>query len=195
MKHRSVWTSLSIGIMLAVGVLLLWGEPSWFPSFYMPDFMGVGALIFAMLILLPEVVFRPRNSQQRKARDHFQLTMALCLVLSGAGELGLWQLYRVGFQYDKLVHIVTPALLTFSFISFISEWWNIEVKRLEVRVALFVLGISIMWEGIEFYSDQIFGTQLFGVYGTQISADTLLDIACNILGIGIALFLLRRQKN
>ncbi len=194
MAPRWKLLTVLIAAMILVGGILIFGPRSWFPSFYMPTFMGIVALIFALLLVLPEWIFIPKNKRQRKAREHLQIILALCLVLSGAGELGLWQLYLIGFQYDKLVHILITGLLTFSFSHFAQEWWGFSFKRALTASAFLVIALGIIWEVVEFYSDRIFGTQLFGVYGTQISRDTIIDLISNLIGIGLAILIRQRVK-
>jgi hypothetical protein len=194
MKVRSPWISLLTLLMLLGGGVLLIAPQSWFPSFYAPRFMGIGALIFAMVTLSPEWLLEPHTPGQSKAREQLQVHVALSLALSGAGELGLWQLYLIGFEYDKMVHILIPALLTYAFSRFIYTWWETPWKKTVIRTALVILFVSLLWEGVEFYSDQIFGTQLFGVYGEHLSIDTIVDVICDILGIGIVTLVLLRKR-
>jgi hypothetical protein len=196
MKSKPRWKLLTFLVwgMAFVGVFLIFAPPSILPSFYVPQFMGIGALIFSLLILLPEWIFQTDDEKKLKARDHLQISLALCFVLSGMGELGLWQLYLIGFQYDKFVHIIVPALLTISGTHFVEAWWGIRWNRTLIGMVIGVGVASIGWEAIEFYSDRIFGTQLFGVYGTQISQDTIVDVLCDAIGIGIAIIIRQQER-
>ena len=184
--QKSSYRFVSIG-MAIVGLILLLAPVDWFPSFYAVRFMGIGALVFAAGVQLPPVIFHGRRGLQAKAVFNLQKAVTIGLLLSGAGELGLWQLYRIGFPYDKLVHFIVPAMLAASLAGMGLHYWRMRFSRALFLAAGIVILLGVGWEAVEFYSDKLFGTQLFGVYGTDISIDTIVDLICNVLGVSTSL--------
>jgi len=181
-------------IMIATGAVLLFGPRSWFPEFYAPKFMGIGAIAFAVIIILPPKIFRARTHEELRAVQYLQAALLICLSMSGLGELGLWQLYRVGFEYDKLVHFLAPLILTLASVYFFYWWYKKTFVRAVLIAAVGVFLLGAAWEGIEFYSDKLFGTQLFGVYGQQLSKDTILDLIYNAAGVAAGILVLYKGK-
>lgn len=93
------------------GLVLMAGNPGWFPEFYRPRIMGALALLYAFLIALPSLVFRPHADPKDTAfarkldfRTALQAAIALAVTLDAGGGLGLYRLHRLGFEYDKLSH-------------------------------------------------------------------------------------------
>ncbi|MBX4211674.1 MAG: hypothetical protein KW806_02690 [Candidatus Yanofskybacteria bacterium] len=184
--------------MLLVGAILLSAPKQWFPDFYTPRFMGVGALLFAVIIFLPQIFFRTSGQHKdfqikKNVILNLQVILAVCFLLAGLGELGLWKLYLYGFEYDKFVHFLVPMMLTISGSHLLFHWWGLKRKNAVLVTALLVFIGSLAWEALEFYSDRIFGTQLFGVYGQNLSGDTIWDVVFDILGISIG-WLVARGK-
>ena len=174
--------------MILMGSVLLSAPSEWFPIFYAPRFMGVAALLFGVVIFLPQIIFRVSVEHRdfkikQDAVRNLQTILAICFLLAGGGELGLWQLYKYGFQYDKLIHFIVPALLTISLSHFLFHWWRLRREKAIKISAIFIFIGSLVWEALEFYSDKIFGTQLFGVYGQHLSQDTKWDIFYDLAGI------------
>lgn len=194
MATTSLFLKWVVAGMVCTGIALFILPAEALPSFYMPTFMGIGALLFAGLIALPPIIFRTPDAKKQKAVKNLQNAVAATLIMSGAGELGLWQLYQIGFEYDKFVHIITPGILTVAGTMFMRDWWGVPHRKALLGTAVAVFLLSLSWEGVEFYSDKIFGTQLFGVYGKQVSQDTFIDIICDSIGVGAAYFLLRSRK-
>jgi len=186
--------SSAIVIYIISGLILLIGKRSWFPDFYNPEFMGALAIISALLIILPRLVFKSENPVRKNAVLDLQTTLAISLLVNGAGGLGLYQLYQYGFEYDKLMHFIVPFLLTISGSRFISLWYNIEIeKALFISAVLIVLG-SLAWEIFEFLSDWYIGTQTLGFYGKEITKDTIVDVIINAIGIiAGSIFILRKK--
>src|SRR3989344_3266812 len=144
--------------ILASFVLLLTDKSIW-PSYYDLPYMGWAALVCAMAIfLIPQ---------------QFKFPLALILLLNGLGDLGLYQLYLYGFEFDKVIHFLSPAIAAYTLIPTIG--WK--------RTAMVVVVVAFSWELFEFLSDAIIKTHLFGVYRHQIFRDTVMDFGMNILGV------------
>src|SRR3990172_6312363 len=104
---------ISIVIYLVVGVALQVLPPDNLPSFYRPGLMASLAFVSALLIVLPRLIFRSGWDEKKSHKLlRFQALVALVLLLNGLGGLGLYKLYVVGFEYDKLMHFGVPRLLT-----------------------------------------------------------------------------------
>ena len=73
--------------------------------------MGLAAIGYSFLIALPAWVFR--ELRDRRELLQFQTALATGMALNGIGSLGAWGLYKYGFDYDKLVHFVFPALMVY----------------------------------------------------------------------------------
>lgn len=99
-----------------------------------------------------------------------------------AGELGLYQLYRYGFQYDKFAHFVVSMLFAFILGEALKEWTRFPSRKIVWLVILIMFGSGILWEIFEAASDYLFKTQEWGVYGNYLAWDTVADIGFNTLG-------------
>lgn len=166
------------------GAILFWGDPNWFPSFYRPKVMAAASFMFALSIYLPRLIFRPASTPEKeKALQNLQKAAAACLLITSLGTLGLYQLYRIGFEYDKLVHFLFTLIATLAIAGFASGWYEIKQNRaLALAVLLVLVGIGF-WETIEFYADLILGIKIFEVYGRGFERDTILDMSFGALGI------------
>lgn len=187
-KRSFVKLALWAYALTALGLAL--GRREWFPEFYNPKFMAVAALLSGFIIILPELLFSSSTEEERRERDTVQSHLALGLILNGWGGLGLYRLYQFGFPYDKLMHFVTPVILTLAFTRF---WhrrfgWRPGVSLWRTSAAGFILGI--VWELTEAFSDLKFGTQTWGNYRQHIVEDTFIDLAMNGLGILTAVILM-----
>ena len=115
-----------------------------------------------------------------------QFNIAVNLLINGAGGLGLYRLYLIGFEYDKLTHFVTPMLLTVGIYTFLSIWYEWRNKKTLIFVVAGVLVAGFGWEALEYLSDVLFDTQLLGGGSAQVARDTTFDVIANILGITTA---------
>ncbi|MDP2648190.1 MAG: DUF2238 domain-containing protein [Candidatus Yanofskybacteria bacterium] len=195
-KKRVIHTTAILTV--AAGFILFLGPRSWFPDFYAPRFMGVVSFIFTILLFAPNLIFRVKGIHRHfelknNAILNLRFAMAICFLLSGAGELGLWQLYSVGLPYDKFVHFIVPLILVIAVSDILYHWGEWPRKRAMAVSMAAVLFASFFWEAIEFYSDRIFGTQLFGVYGTHVSKDTVWDMIFDVLGVVGAWLIMQRK--
>ncbi|MDO8443282.1 MAG: DUF2238 domain-containing protein [bacterium] len=177
------------------GFVLILGKRAWFPDFYNPIYNGIMAFVSTFLIILPRLIFKPKDSEQEKILDLVQAGALIVLSLSALGGLGLFQLYKFGFQYDKLVHFVASAIFTIAAMKLCQQWYKMSFKKSIILSIIIIFLAGIAWELYEFLADVLFGTQMFGVYGQYIIKDTTWDIIMNCLGIVAAVAGLSIFKN
>lgn len=188
--------NLSLALMIIAGLALLFGKADWFPNFYLPKFMGFMSFASALLIILPKIIFQPQDEKKKEALIKFQFYIALALMLNGLGSLGLFQLYRYGLPYDKMLHFIIPFMITIWLTRFICAWWNWEFKKAIATAAVLIMIGGISWEILEYLSDLLLKTKSFGIYGEYINKDTIMDILFNTFGIitGVIVLLKRRAR-
>jgi hypothetical protein len=178
-----IFTKVAVAIYILAGALLIFGNFSFLPDFYQPVLMGSLALVSAFLILLPRAFFRPSGEVQERALWRMQTVIAICLLINGAGGLGLYKLYLIGFQYDKLAHFATSLIFTVGLAYFLRDWFGKRfVKSVAISGTAVLIG-GFLWELLEAFSDTFLGTQLVGGGTGNIRRDTTIDIAMNGLGI------------
>ena len=187
-------------ILVIIGLLLLFGQKSWFPNFYNPLFLGVIAVISPFLIYLPKFFLTKSSPKKRKLILEMRSVIAFSLLVNFAGELGLFQLYKYGFEYDKFAHFIVSMMFAFILGEALNEWGNFTPNKLVWFVFLVVFSSGLFWELFEATSDLLFKTQEWGVYGKHLAGDTYRDIAFNTLGAlsGIIIFKIpkgRSRKN
>jgi len=180
------WLNFLIWFFLLAGLILIAGKKSWWPEFYSPKYFSIIFFLSAMVILLPRYIYRSGDERKREAVLFFRFILAIALIGNALGELYLYQLYKYGIQYDKLLHLVSPFLLVMMLTFFWQIWHEASFGRALVVAALLVLAGSLIWEVFEFLSDLIFKTQEFGIYGQYKLADTVGDIIADIVGIGLS---------
>ena len=77
------------------------------------------------------------------------------------------------------------------------NWYERNVGAAVKWALIAVLIAAVGWEFYEVFSDAIFGTQSFGVYGEAVIRDTIVDSIMNILGIALAVIIVifyKRKK-
>lgn len=171
------------GAFIAAGLALLLFPEEWFPSFYQPVFMGSVALASPLLAYLPKISVKADTPEKKRTVMRIRAMIMAALIMGGLGELGLYQLYRMGFEYDKLAHFTVSMLLTFVCAESLMTWKHHSFRKLPWSVALAVFGAGILWETLEAASDTVLGTEVWGIYGRAIARDTLWDIFFNTFGI------------
>jgi len=145
--------------------------------------MGSMSFISAFLIVSPRVFLEPKNQQQEKAVDMIQAGIVFALVIGALGTLGLYQLYKVNFQFDKFVHFANSFIFSIVIIRSCEGWRGFSFGRsIFLAVTIIFLG-GIAWEIYEFLGDNLFGTQMLGHYGEFITHDTIWDLIMNGLGM------------
>lgn len=179
-----------------MGCILLIGPRGWFPNFYSPIFLGIIALISPVLIYLPKFFLKKSTPRKRNLILEMRSVIAFSLLVNFAGELGLFQLYRYGFEYDKFAHFSVSMLFAFMLGESLKEWENFSPKKVVGLTLLIVFGSGILWELFEASSDFLFKTQVWGVYGEHLVIDTYRDIFFNTLGAiaGAIVFSLPKRR-
>lgn len=195
MEHRR-FLKISSLLLVLMGCLLLVLPKEWFPNFYSPIFLGVIALISPILIYLPKWILTRSTPRKRKLVLEMRSVIAFSLLVNFAGELGLFQLYRYGFEYDKLAHFSVSMLFAFILSESLKEWEDFSLTKRLLITLLIVFASGILWEFFEASSDFLFKTKVWGVYGKHLVTDTYTDIFFNTLGgiAGIIISLIPKKK-
>lgn len=181
---------LTVVIYVLMGVILILVPQNWFPDFYKPNFMAILAFVSAFLIVLPGFIFKSENARKKHSLEKIQIILAIGLLINGLGGLGLYKLYLIGFQYDKLTHFITPLIFSVGLAYFLEAWFGLTLKKaLVFSVAMVIFG-SFLWEFLEWFSDYFFDTELLGGGTGQILRDTLFDLMANAVGIFVGVFYL-----
>lgn len=182
--RKKGFREIVVGIFILVGLILFFGNQEWFPDFYNPKFMAVIAFISAFLIVLPRLIFKTNNDfKKQQSLNFLQAGLIIILTLNGLGALGFFQLYKIGFGYDKLLHFITPFIFMIVFSHFGFQWYEWSLKKSVVSAAILVFMGGFVWELFEFLGDTIFGTQMLGQYGVSVLKDTIWDCIFNFFGI------------
>lgn len=191
--------SLIVAFFLCIaGIILLSFDIQFFPSFYDVRYMGIASLVGAVcIILLPRFLQVPHTDPHAEKKNHgvdvLQFCLTFALLNNALGDLGLYELYKVGFEYDKLVHFVTPLVLTVLLHKFFEERFEFSHRSaLLLTFGIIFLG-ALSWELYEYFADLIFQTHIYGVFGTDIVRDTILDVSCGTMGTLSGLLLLLKH--
>ncbi len=183
MKRTSKFTT---AIFVIAGLILVFGKQEWFPEFYRPQFMGAMAFISAFLIVLSSLIFKlpevPANPVKNSI-DFFQTSLIIILSLNGLGALGLFQLYKIGFEYDKFLHFIVPFISVVAISYFLYHFYELPFKKSIILAAILVIASGFVWEFFEFFGDNLFKTQMWGYSGKFIIKDTVWDLAMNFFGV------------
>ena len=180
--------NLSIAVYLLIGILLLIIPSETFPGFYKPSLMASLAIVSAIFMISPRIIFRkPKGEQSERALLKLQFIITLALIINGLGGLGLYKLYQYGFPYDKFTHLVTPFIFVIGFSHFIRVWFGKNiVTSISISSVLVLIG-GIAWEFMEAFADKIIGTNLLGGGTGGIFWDTFWDSLMNVFGIGLGI--------
>ena len=177
-------------IFILGGFTLLITGSDRLPDFYNPGYMAGAAFASALAIFTPTWIFKTNDPKKKNARLRLQLVILLVLILNGAGALGLYKLYLVGFEYDKLVHFLIPLILVLGAVYFRMIWYGRDLSSaLKWSLSVILVG-AIGWEFYELFFDALLGTAMFGAYGDAVIKDTILDFAMNILGAVMAVLVI-----
>jgi len=184
----------SIYVFALIGLMFLIAPKQWWPGFYNPTFFGVTSLLSSVLIILPKLIFRAKEICDREAVTLLRTTILIALLLNGMGELYLYQLYKYGFPYDKILHFIVPFLFVIVLTSFAEVRFGAGFKYSLIIAAFFVTIGSVAWEFFEYLSDLLFKTTEFGIYGQYKFIDTSFDIIFDILGIFTSIISLNQKE-
>ncbi|HUT96246.1 MAG TPA: hypothetical protein VMW82_01615 [Candidatus Paceibacterota bacterium] len=183
-KTKKRYGEITASIFTLNGLVLFFGNRTWFPDFYNPKFMAMAAFASAFLIILPRLIYKVKDDpKKQQSLNLLEVSLIIGLGLSGLGGLGLFRLSEAGFEYDKLIHFLVPFIFTIVICYFGSQWYGWSFKKSVILGASLVFIGGIIWEIFEFLADTLLGTQMRGYYGEFIVKDTTLDMIFNMLGI------------
>ncbi|MDP2709457.1 MAG: hypothetical protein Q8O93_05475 [bacterium] len=176
------WFSLLALMFAAAGLILLVGRENWWPDFYSPRFFSAIFFISALAVVLPKHFLKTSDDCKREAVIFLRSAVAFALTANALGELYLYQLYKYGLEYDKLIHFASVFFLTVAFTLFWHIWREAPFKQALKLAVILAIAASFLWEGFEFLSDMIFKTREFGIYGQYKLADTAWDLLSDLAG-------------
>ena len=185
-------------IFIIAGIILISGKREWFPDFYNPFFMGVMAFVSAFLVSSPRLFLKPNNPEQEKVLDSVQTGAILVLSLNALGALGLFQLYKLGFQYDRFIHFLNSFIFTIIFAKAYGQWFKASFEKSVILAMAIIFLVGAGWEIYEFVGDGLFKTEMAGIYGKFVTEDTFWDLIMNLLGIivaAISLIVFRKKES
>lgn len=186
---------ITVAVYVLAGIVLALAPEGVLPTFYKQNVMSALAFASAALIMLPAWIFRSKEPAKQLSLLRLQTVIAAGLLINGAGGLGLYKLYKVGFQYDKLAHFLTALLFTVGLTRFYENWFGKSFKKSLIAAVLLTFFGGILWEFFEFASDRFLGTELLGGGTGLIWEDTTLDVVMNTFGIAIgAVYLFRERR-
>jgi hypothetical protein len=197
MKKRFI--KFSIYFFIVCGVILLIAPIQWFPQFYDVRYMGAAAFVCAAAIVFLPRALRvnpdaPSAEKKNQAADFFQFGLALAVMNNALGDMGLYQLYKVGIEYDKIIHFVTSVLAVVIIAIVLCDRFEMPGKKAFLISFLVVIFTGVLWEGFEFLSDAVFKTHIYGVYGADAFNDTVRDLICNVFGSLTGAFIMVFRK-
>ncbi len=191
------FVNFSIFAFVVSGIVLIVTPADILHTFYMPWIMGMFALVSAVIILMPRIIFRkPKSEEKGRALDLFQFTITVALILNGLGSLGLYRLQLTGFQYDKFLHFIIPLLFVIWGVQFVKVWFDLKPGKALVIVGVLVFWGGILWELFEALVDKFLGTAFLLGGGTRgVAFEIMFDVVMNTLGIivGIAFIFWRKR--
>lgn len=190
MKYQK-FIKISVIAFIVAGIILFLLPEQLSYTVYHHSYLGVMFLISAVLIYLPHLVFKADTQIKKDAVGKAQAAIAGGLIANGLGELGLYQLYLVGFEYDKLAHLAIPMLCLIALGEIFIVWKKLSFWQMAWRAALIIFAAGVGWELWEILSDILFHTQEWGVYGQHISKDTIGDLSWSCVGIIFGLIFLK----
>src|SRR3989338_5443493 len=155
--------NLSIAVYILIGISLFVIPSETFPDFYKPSLMATLAIVSAIFMLSPRIIFRqPRDEESERALLKLQFITTIALIINGLGGLGLYKLYQYGIPYDKLTHLITPFIFVIGFSHFIRVWFRKNITTSIFASSVLILFGAIAWEFLEAFSDKVIGTNLLG---------------------------------
>lgn len=172
--------------LLAAALVLLLGQRAWWPDFYSPTAYGLAFLISAIIIVISGYAFRPagdRDGQGRDAAIFLRFVIAFAFALNAIGELYLYQLYKIGLPFDKLLHFSASALFVIAITNYNYCNYKFTYRKALGEAIIIVLFCSLLWEAVEYLSDTVFHTKEFGIYGERKFFDTSFDLFADLIGI------------
>jgi len=192
--HMKKIADIVSGLFVAGGLILIFGKRAWFPDFYNPVFMGSMSFVAALLLVSPGYFLKPKDQDQEKVVDMIYVGLIFSLVLGALGALGLYQLYKIGIEYDKILHFLLSVFFTVILTRSYQGWRKYGLKKsLSIAVTIVFLG-GLVWEAYEFLGDALLDTEMMGYSGQFVTKDTVWDVIMNSLGVILGIFGLRIFK-
>jgi len=182
-----LFIKISIIALLFAGLILVSFPINWFPLFYDVQYMGLAAIGgVAVIIILPRILNAltgaTDDKNKKQAINLFQFLLTVAVISNALGDLGLYQLYKIGFQYDKLIHFSTSLLGVFIGAIILHKLFEIRLSYAVVFAFITVIICGIGWEFWERLCDFLFKTRIAGVYASDISNDTKFDLLFGAIG-------------
>ena len=178
---------ISVIALVFVGLILLLFPVDWFPSFYDVRYMGLA--VFggaAAIIILPRILNAltgaTDDKNKKQAVNLFQFLLTVAMTSNALGDLGSYQLYKIGFQYDKLIHFSNSLLGVFIGAIVLYKLFEIRLPHAIAIAFIAVIVCGIGWEVFERISDFLFKTHIAGVYASDVSNDTKFDLLFDAIG-------------
>ncbi len=193
-KHVLLWV---YGVYAVVITALLIIPKTDLPNFYSPFFMAGVSTAALLIILIPGFFARHASVYRRAVVRRYQAVLALCIAVNGLGGLGLYKLYKVGIQYDKILHFLVSSILVLIAAHFLFHWRSYSATRAVILALVIVIAGGILWEVWEVLQDAVFHTQTAGVYGADYFNDTMFDLIFDVIGSvcgGILLYVDRTRR-
>ena len=173
-----------VAVLFTLEALLIFmGRSEFISGVYNTYVVASVMLIGTIILLAPTYLFQSTDENKQKVVYNFQRIIASGLLLEAAGRLGLFQLYKVGFQYDKMIHFLVPAGLVFGIAYLAHIYFNQGIYTSILTGVGMVLIAGIVWEGFEQAADFFFQANTSGINGHFTYIDTVYDLITNTLGI------------
>jgi len=140
----------------------------------------------ATIIILPWIfgalASASDNENKKQAINLFRFLLTAAIISGTLGDLGLFQLYKIGFQYDKLIHFCNSLLGVFIGAIVLHKLFEIRLSYTIAFAFIAVILCGIGWEIFERLSDFLFRTHIAGVYASDVSNDTKFDLLFDAIG-------------
>jgi hypothetical protein len=186
-RAARIFITISVWGLFISGIVLLTFPADWFPSFYDVRFFGWAALLdVAIILFLPRMALVKENDIDAERKNSgaslFQLFATIMLLNNAAGDLGLYQLYKIGFEFDKLLHFGNSLLCVAVVPIILNKRFEMNFAR-AVIISFFAVVIGgLIWEAYEYGVDLIWETHIAGIYGLNVKDDTIRDLIFNAAG-------------
>lgn len=148
------------------------------------------AFIHPVLFCLPRAAWRlsPALRSRVTARwaPSLEFLFLFVIVLNAPGSLFL---HAMGVQYDRFLHVSAAYVSTIIAAILLAPARAKKTTTLLIVFGLLVAGL-FLWEGLQYASDRVFGTQLFHDAVQNIQQDALEDIFFGCIGVALGLLTL-----
>jgi hypothetical protein len=190
----SIWGYTICGILFFIFTFLGKNLPN---NFIKPSTIGILAFVAVFLIISPRLFLNSRiggDMKREHALSKLQSMIAFALIVNCAGGAGLYDLYKIGFNYDKLMHFIVPMMFAVVWAYFFKDWFGFGIRESALFASALTFAGGVVWEILEAFSDIFFGTQLLGMGSGKIVSDVVLDVVMDVLGIIMGIIWLYRRS-